>query len=314
MSDENLIRREFPVVLEPSGDGRTLDLRIVPYNTPARVSDGDEPYMEEWAPGVFDRQKNAASRVLVNFEHQRGLSNVVGRGDEFHDSEDGFDASVRILSGADGDKALELVRDKVLAGVSLEAIPLKSEVSKDGVVRRIKARLVNIALCRFPAFEEAQVLAVREEAAGPVEAGQTYLVGEAGPEIFVPKSEGAIAEGSPSRVEEILGRIGVEPMHRPTIANAPWGGDSPERFSDEEFERSCLVMREGEASPKELGVLPILEPNGDLNTAAMRGAATRLSHAGLTPELRGRAARKLIRYYRLAGEEPPSALVATARL
>ena len=34
---EEVIRREFPAELAPSGDGRTLDLRIVPYNVKARV-------------------------------------------------------------------------------------------------------------------------------------------------------------------------------------------------------------------------------------------------------------------------------------
>ena len=33
------IRRTFQATLEPSGDGRTLDLRIVPYNTVTRVRD-----------------------------------------------------------------------------------------------------------------------------------------------------------------------------------------------------------------------------------------------------------------------------------
>lgn len=294
MSDENVIRREFPVALEPSGDGRTLDLRIVPYNTPARVSDGGEPYQEEWAPGVFKSQMNAASRVLVNFEHQKGLSNVVGRGAEFHDSEEGFGGSFRILSGADGDKALELVRDEVLTGVSLEAVPLKSEVTSDGIVRRIKARLVNIALCRFPAFEDAQVLAVREEP-------------EPDPE---PEPE---PTPDPSRVDEILGRIGVQPMGKLNVVSADWD-DSPERFSEEEYEHSCLVCLDGDGSVKERGFLPVLEPNGDLNTSAMRRAAVRLGHTGLAPALKGRAARKLIRYYRNAGEEPPASLLATARL
>ena len=66
-----------------------------------------------------------------------------------------------MLNHPDADKALELVNEGVLTGVSIEAIPLKS-VRENGVMRRVKARLVNIALCRSPAYPGAEVLAVRE--------------------------------------------------------------------------------------------------------------------------------------------------------
>src|SRR5262245_43389734 len=116
MADDNTIRREFQAELVPTGDGRTLDLRVVPYNVVTRVSDGGPSYEEEWLPGVFDKQMNAAHRVLVNVEHEKSFSGVVGRGDSFNESDDGFDCSVRILAGNDGDKALELVHDRTLTG------------------------------------------------------------------------------------------------------------------------------------------------------------------------------------------------------
>ena len=68
-----------------------------------------------------------------------------------------------ILNTQDGDKALELVREGILGGVSLEAYAKKSVRTAAGVVRRVKAHLRNVALCRDPAFSDAVILAVREE-------------------------------------------------------------------------------------------------------------------------------------------------------
>ena len=70
------LRRTFAAELT-AGDGRTVDVRVVPFGEVARVGGPAglaEPYDEEWMPGVFDHQLNAANRVLANFEHQRGAS------------------------------------------------------------------------------------------------------------------------------------------------------------------------------------------------------------------------------------------------
>ena len=66
----------------PVGEGRTVDARIVPYNTPADVSDGGPVYREEWADGCFDDQLVAGHRlrVLLNFEHEAGIGGVIGKG------------------------------------------------------------------------------------------------------------------------------------------------------------------------------------------------------------------------------------------
>ena len=166
LMDGQVIHREFQAELEATGDGRNIDLRIVPYGVTARVSDdgGRTFYDEVWEPGVFDRQMKAAHRidVLMNFEHQQGIGGVVGRGVALRDSDAGAEGTFRMLSGGDADKTLELVNEGVLTGVSLEAVAERSVRGADGVVRRVKARLRNIALCRMPAFADAQVLAVRE--------------------------------------------------------------------------------------------------------------------------------------------------------
>lgn len=153
--------REYAAELTP-GDGRTVDVRIVPYGSPTTVDDGRGSYREEFVAGAFEGQLRAANRVLVNFEHHQGIQNIVGHGKALRDGPDGLYGSFGIHETADGDKTLMLVREGVLDGVSLEFLPKKSVRTAAGVVQRVKAHLRAIALCRSPAYEGASVLAVRE--------------------------------------------------------------------------------------------------------------------------------------------------------
>lgn len=161
VSPSEVILRDFPVE-EWVVDGRTVDVRIVPYGVSALVRDGDGPvYREEWLPGVFGHQLNAANRVYANFEHEPGIRGIVGQGILLREERDGFHGSFRLHDTADGDKAKILIEHGGLDGVSLEAVPVRNKLT-DTVVQRVKANLRGIAFCRNPAFTDAKVLAVRE--------------------------------------------------------------------------------------------------------------------------------------------------------
>lgn len=309
-----VIKREVPAELETSGDGRNIDLRIVPYGVKARVSDdgGRTFYDEVWDQGVFDKQTKAAHRidVLMNFEHQQGIGGVVGRGVQLRDSEVGAEGTFRMLSGNDADKTLELVNEGVLRGVSLEAIAEKSVRDEEGVVHRIKATLRNIALCRSPAFPDAQVLAVREAQPDPEPEPEPE------PEPSEPAPEPVLARPDPSEVEQALARVGYEPLLKRAVTSKPWDG-SPARFTDDEYKRSCLIDRGGDAPVKERCSLPVLEPNGDVNTNALGAAAAALAGArggvrNVSAEQKAAAARKLLRYYRMAEMDPPAMMMTMA--
>jgi HK97 family phage prohead protease len=172
MTDDTLIR-EFPVQLK-EGDGRTIDLRVVPYNTIARVADPPHynPYDEMWMRGAFDKQLTAASRieVFLNFEHQQGLQGIIGHGVTLIDTEDGLEGTFRVHDNADGDKALSLVKEGLLRGVSLEAKPMGKSPRVNGVVQRHRAHLDKVSLVRTgrPAYKDAAVLAVRTQPPEPV--------------------------------------------------------------------------------------------------------------------------------------------------
>jgi HK97 family phage prohead protease len=293
-----LIQRRVVGELEPTGDGRTLELRIVPYNVVSRVSDppGHEPYDEVWLPGAFEKQLAAANRVLMNFEHRQGIENVVGRGTELRETKDALEGTFRMLNHSDGDKALELVNEKILTGVSLEAEVQKS-VREDGIVKRMKARLINIALTRMPAFEEAQVLAVREQAPEPSEK---------------PVDEPLPEPARNVEIDNLLERVGFEPLASRAVTRKPWVGAASKYEDAAAYCKASLIDDNPAGEEKTLARchLPVYEPNGDLNANALSAAAGRLNQTQ-SPQ-KAAAARKLVRLYRQAGMEPPASLRAAA--
>ena len=307
MSEEprELLLREFPVEVSEGGDGRTLEARIVPYNTPTQVVDlpenggSGQPYMEAWAPGAFDRQSGAVSRVKVwlNFEHEKGLRGIVGHGVQLDSRPDALYGTFRVHDNSDGNKALQMVRDGLLTGISLEALPLRTRRTAAGVVERVRAHLEKVSLCRVGAYEDATVLALRQEVEVPSDE---------------PEPEPEPEPDEPTEVELALQRIGFEPLVVRAVVRKPWNGDAS-RFEDDEYKRSCLIDRGGDAPVKERCSLPVLEPNGDVNANALGAAAAVLAGArgglrGVSTEAKAKAARKLMRYYSQADMEPPDSL------
>ena len=168
-AERPVLRREFAAEFT-EGDGRTVEMRIVPYGERIQHNDGlggvpeGVVYSEEWLPGVFDHQLNAAHRVHANVEHEQGISGKVGHGLTLRSAPDGFYGTFRLLDTPAGETARQLIHAGSLDGVSLEARPVKNIRGADGVVKRVKAHLHAIAFTRFAAYSGARVLALREEA------------------------------------------------------------------------------------------------------------------------------------------------------
>jgi HK97 family phage prohead protease len=161
--EEALLIREF-VAADLEVKGRTVDVRVVPFEEVATVSDPpyETTYREQWMPGVFDHQINAANRIHARYGHSQHVIDVVGHGISLRQEGDGYHVSAKIHDTPQGATALELLRDGALPCVSLEAVPVKSMRSVAGIVQRLKANLTGFAFCRQGAFAGAQVLAVRE--------------------------------------------------------------------------------------------------------------------------------------------------------
>lgn len=167
--ETGLLRREFAADIT-AGDGRTVDVKIVPYGEQIEHNDGlggvpkGVMYREEFVAGSFDHQLTAANRVLANCEHERGILGVVGHGLALISRDDGLYGSFKIHATSAGDTALELIREGVFSTVSLEAVERKSVRTAAGVIQRVKADLRGVSFARFGAYASARVLAIREEA------------------------------------------------------------------------------------------------------------------------------------------------------
>jgi HK97 family phage prohead protease len=156
--------REF-VATDLEVTGRTVDVRVVPFGEIARVADPPDfrPYDEEWLPGAFDHQLNAANRIHAKYGHSQHVVDVVGHGISLRAERDGYHVSTKIHQTLQGETTLELLRDGALPCVSVEAKPVKAVRTAAGVVQRVKAHMTGFAFCRQGAFVGAQVLAIREE-------------------------------------------------------------------------------------------------------------------------------------------------------
>jgi HK97 family phage prohead protease len=164
-----ILHRSFEVAAVEV-EGRTVDVRIVPFGERARVADPPdyEPYEEEFVAGCFDHQLNAANRVHANYEHGHGISDVVGHGVSLRQETDGYHMTSTIHKTNNGDTALELINAGALPGVSVEFHPVRN-VRNGTLVQRVKANLRGFAFCRQGAYEGAQVLAVRAEDEEPTQ-------------------------------------------------------------------------------------------------------------------------------------------------
>ena len=162
MTDREPIVRMFPAELSVA-DGRTVVGRCVPYGEVAEVADnGGAPYLEMFARGAFRGVCKAPQRVMLDFEHSPLVANVVGTGRELTEHEDGLHGTFRMLDTPAADTALELVRAGIVTGLSVAAIPLgPGRRGPSGETVRTNCHLDRVALCRQPAYQGAQISAVR---------------------------------------------------------------------------------------------------------------------------------------------------------
>lgn len=271
--ESGLLHRVFPADI--TSDGRTVDVRIVPYNERAVANDGGGgsargiPYEEEFLAGAFTNQLKAPNRVLANFEHQPGIGGVVGHGTALREEADGFYGSFRMHETNDGDKALTLVREGVLDGVSLEFLPIKTFRTAAGVVQRAKAHLDSVAFCRNPAYKSAKVLAVREE----ILLDETLLPVLPDPAML--ERYERLGFELPERYqtteddEELLQRAMVE---------MAWDGSASRWPTAEAYCSASAIDLNPPGQPKTKSMchLPFHEPNGDVNINGVRAALSRL--------------------------------------
>jgi HK97 family phage prohead protease len=168
-----LLERSFNLRdAEIGGDGRTLILAIVPWDTPALVNDGEGEYEERFVRGSFKHVAQAPNRVELRYNHRQD-NLPYGYGQELIEDPSHLIGAFRIAPSEQGDQILALVRDEQLRGVSLGFIPGHSqETTTDGkrsVARLRVKQLPEVSLVTSPAYKDGRVLSLRSESVNVAE-------------------------------------------------------------------------------------------------------------------------------------------------
>jgi HK97 family phage prohead protease len=124
----------------------------VPWDEPTDVGG----YREAFARGSFDLEQ-VAGRPLF-WRH----GEVIGRVDRAVDTEAGLEVEATILPTTLGRDAAVLLRADAVTGLSVGFEPLEHD-TRDGVVTRTRARLLELSLTPVPAYAGATITAHREE-------------------------------------------------------------------------------------------------------------------------------------------------------
>lgn len=140
---------------------RTIELVVIPYETEVSVHEFGRRCRETIARGAFDGIERRANRVRVNRDHL--AERTIGRAIAFHPSREvGLVSEVRIAKTPLGDETLALA-DEGCLDASAAFAPMENglEWLSRNAYRVVKAWLGHIAMTPDPAYEAAQVLAVR---------------------------------------------------------------------------------------------------------------------------------------------------------
>lgn len=182
MTEPEVLIRAFALErAEPTGDGRTLIMRAVPYEYEIVSAQGLRPGEHEvFSRGAFETQVRTASapgRIKLTLAHPRPgdvlTNSLVGVLTRMEDRPDGLYVEGRMATSSVANDALALVNDGVLDQVSVGFVPLKTDREQGQgytVLRRVRAHMDHLALLPAGAYgDQAKVLAVREEtiSAGP---------------------------------------------------------------------------------------------------------------------------------------------------
>jgi HK97 family phage prohead protease len=129
----------------------------VPYDVLTRIGS----YHETFRRGAFADARPEAVPLLATHAHDEL---PIGRAITFTDTDTGLEAELRVSETRAGDDVLALVRDGAATGLSVGFVPIDDVWSADRTkVERARARLVEVSIVAFPAYDAARITAVRAD-------------------------------------------------------------------------------------------------------------------------------------------------------
>jgi len=144
---------------------RHIEGMLVPWDRPTPVL---RPIagLESYKRGALDRSLIESKRpipMLVRHSEAEPAAVLV----EHDNRDDGHYGIFRALNTRAGDDALELIREGIYRGLSIGgwAVPARTTIRRGAggrqMIERAEMRLDHVGLVREPAFEDAQVMALR---------------------------------------------------------------------------------------------------------------------------------------------------------
>ena len=255
-----------------------IDARIVPYNKPTRVRGSGPEYLESWLPGRSRSRRGppTRSRCCSTSSTSRDWAGSSARAPR---SRTGA-TPVRHLPRAPA-RTVTRRWSWCATGSSPESrwrrwqgLPRTVE----GGIERVRAHLDKVSLASPPSRTRRCWRCGADPGAGagracspnqsPTQNPKSSWPGEAHPATGRRTGRRGEAAARAAEVDAVLERLGIERTLKRAISPRPWNG-APARFSDEQYQRSALVCRPGDDPPKMRCSLPVLEPNGDVNTNAL---------------------------------------------
>lgn len=145
-----MIKRSFEI-RATDAEKREVSGIAVPYNEAYDLGNGK---FERFQAGAVD----TTSHVKLFRDHQE----IIGVVTELKDSEEGLLIRAKISETTLGNETLALVKDGAIRSFSVGFIPVENKIDGNTTIRT-KVDLKEVSLVPFPAYDNAAVLAVREE-------------------------------------------------------------------------------------------------------------------------------------------------------
>ena len=171
---------------------------------------------------VFEKgsiQIPSVSKIKLLAQHDKTASGVIGRMQNYQESNDGIYASFKVSASRDGENYLVKASEGLLDGLSVGVEVISSKDQKDGSLLVTSARLYEVSLVESPAFDNARVLDVAAEEAEEISEA-VEVADETKP---TNESEATVSEDTTAATTEAAAAPAVE-ASRPTIkASVPYG-------------------------------------------------------------------------------------------